>query len=363
MKFPLKKKSDSPLKTTGKSEAPNWFLRLLARVLPTKADDPETLLFKKVAYAIVGMAFLMVFFALTLFFVTLKPDEETMVPKVVGEDVVTAVLELQDKELIPRVQVKFSNDPREKGTVVAQDPQGGLLVRSGRSVVLWVSKGAVVDKVENYIGQNLSDVKLHLKSLFATQPQALIRIKDDPVYVFSNSPEGTVLEQKPQPGTQVSSQVDLELVVSRGPKGQMVKVGTYAGQYYTDALALLSSSSIPFVFKARKVEGSETPGRVVSQNPAPGAEIPKGTVVNLVMASPTRLPEGQVFGVFETTLPEYPILVDLKLELRKTGGDSTVLIAMKHPGGAFAVPYQAAVGDTLVLSILDKEIFKQKVTP
>ncbi|NNM67774.1 MAG: PASTA domain-containing protein [Spirochaetales bacterium] len=345
-----------------KKQPPSWFTGFLAKVLPTKADDPETLLYKKISYVVVGMIFITSLLAFTVFVFSLRGREETMVPKVVGEDLITAIQDLQEKELVPHIQVQFSNSPKEKGTVVGQDPQGGILVKSGRQITLWVSKGAVIDKVPNYIGQNINDVELNLKSLFATQSQVLVTVENDPMYVYDNSPEGTILEQKPTPGTPISSNVTLKFVISRGPKSQLIKVGSYVGQDYLSVMSQLEAQSLPFEFTVRALERNELPGRVVAQDPAPTVGIPRGGVIHLTMTKPT-VPAGQVFGLFKTTLPQYPILVDLKLEIKTAAGDVSTLVAMKHPGGAFSVPYLAAPGDTLILSILGKPILTQTVAP
>ena len=175
------------------------------RVLPRSDDDEKTRFFKTIAWSLIGMAFLVVFLSVSVFFLALRGEEETMVPKVVGKDLTTALVDLQEKELSPYVQVKFTEDPRDKGNVVAQDPEGGILAKAGRRVVLWVSKGAIIDNVENFVGQNINDVQLRLKTLFATQAAPLLVLTPEPIYNFNSAPEGTVLEQKPLPGTPLSA--------------------------------------------------------------------------------------------------------------------------------------------------------------
>jgi beta-lactam-binding protein with PASTA domain len=335
--------------------------RLVKRALPTANDDQNARLFKKMAWSLTGMAFLMVFFAFTAFFFSLKGQEETMVPKVVGKDLVSAILDLQEKELVPVVQVKFSTDPRDKGNVIGQDPQGGLLSKSGRQVTLWVSKGAIVDTVENFVGMNVNDVQLHLKTLFASQAQPLITLGNDPTYINNSAPEGTVLEQQPVAGTSLSAPVALKMIVSRGPKGQTVKVGAYTNQSWTDALVSLSADNFPFQISLRKADPNEKPGQFVSQAPVAGAELAKGTPINLTLTEPTPLPDGRVFRLLVTTLPEYPIMIDLKVTLKKLSAESVILLQMKHPGGVFHLPYFGTPGDIITIQVLDKDVFSQKV--
>lgn len=331
------------------------------RVVPRPYDDERTKLFKTVAWSLIGMVFLVVFLAVSVFFLTLRGEEETMVPQVVGKELSEALLELQEKELVAYVQVKFSEDPRDKGNVVSQDPKGGILSKAGRRVTLWVSKGAIVDNVENFVGQSLADVQLRLKTLFSTQATPLLSLASDPIYAFSSAPEGTVLEQKPLPGTPVSTPTKLTLVISKGPKGQTVPVGKYTERAWSEAVSLLISENKPFLVEVRKAEANERSGFAVAQAPLAGGELPKGTPVTLTITTPQALSDERVFEVLETTLPEFPILVDVRIDLRNTSGDQSVLYQLKHPGGRLTVPYVAKPGDRVVVLVLDKEVFAKTV--
>jgi len=200
-----------------------WARAFAKRVLPRPYDDEKTRLFKTIAWSLIGMAFLVVFLSVSVFFLALRGQEETMVPQVVGKDLASALIELQEKELTPYVQVKFSEDPRDKGNIVGQDPQGGILAKAGRRVTLWVSRGAIIDNVENFVGQNINDVQLRLKTLFSTQATPLLALTPNPVYTFSSSPEGTVLEQKPVAGTPLAHRPNLWSSSARGPRARPLR--------------------------------------------------------------------------------------------------------------------------------------------
>jgi beta-lactam-binding protein with PASTA domain len=326
------------------------------RILPTYKDPPERRTFKLIVLLIVGMFLLMVLIGLLTFALSLKGSEQVTVPAVEGKDLIQALVELQEKELYPRVQVRYSSD-YEKGLVLEQKPAAGSSVRLGRRVILVVSRGPVIDRVENYVGEKLEDVRVHLQSLFASS-RALLRIKEPISYVFDESAAGTILAQKPPAGKALDEATELELVVSRGPRGQMVSVADYSGLRFQDALAQLSSANIPFTFTVRRVQGQEKSGVVVSQTPEAGSEVPYGSVVQLVMTRPTDMGRGKVFGVFEYTLPAYPIMVDVSLDGVSPEGSST-LLAMKHPGGPISIPYVVDARTELVFHVMDKEELRQ----
>jgi beta-lactam-binding protein with PASTA domain len=326
------------------------------RVLPNYKDPPEKRTFKLIILLIVGMFVLMLFIGLLTFLLSLRGTGEVLVPEVVNKDLISAMIDLQEKDLYARVQVRFSTD-YEKGLVLEQKPAAGASVRVGRKVTLVVSRGPVLDRVEEYVGQKIEDVRVHLQSLFATS-KAMLRIKEPVAYVFDESPAGTIITQSPPPGKPVEGVTELELVVSRGPKGEMLTVEDYTNLSFQDAMAELASANIPFIFTVRKAQGSEKSGVVVGQTPEPKATVTYGSVVQLVMTRPTGVPSGKTFGVFEYTLPAYPIMVDISLDAVSTTGSTTVL-AMKHPGGPISIPYIVDDKSELVFNVLDKEEIRQ----
>lgn len=332
------------------------FVVLGERVLPTYKDPPEKRAFKVIVLLIVGMLVLMLLLGLLAFLLSLHGYEKVTVPGVQGKDLITALVELQEKDLYVRLQVRFSSD-YEKGLVLEQKPAPGASVRVGRRITLVVSRGPVIDRVEDYVGQKLEDVRVHLQTVFGSS-RALLRIKEPISYVFDASASGTIIAQKPPAGQALESATDLELVVSRGPRGETVSVVKYVDLRFQDAVAELSSANIPFTFTVRKAQGQEKSGVVVSQTPEPAAEIPYGSVVQLVMTRPASIPTGKVFGVFEYTLPAYPIMVDVSLDAVSPAGSTTVM-AMKHPGGPLSIPYLVDDKSELVFYIFDKEEIRQ----
>lgn len=326
------------------------------------ADASSRGQFRTIILLFAGIICLMLLAGVATFLLSIEGAEETMVPDLMGQALEDAIIALQEKELNARVQMQYSSNPGDKGTVLSQDPDPGALVRAGSNVVMRISKGAIIDRVENYIGWKLEDLELHLQTLFTTHGP-LLRIKRPVVKVFDESEPGTILEQKPLPGTEISGMTDLELVVSRGPEGSTVEMAQYVGMPYEQAIERLIVLEVPFTFTGRPVEGDEEPGRVVDQDPAPGTARNPGELVELVMTEPVDVPQGKVFGIFERSLPDYPIIVDLTLEAVAPEGEREEIVTIKHPGGMIGIPYTVEEGTMLVLSVFDREIIRHTVLP
>ena len=298
---------------------------------------------------------LMIVVGLITFFVSVRGAEETLIPDTVGADLITAITSLQEKSLALELDSRFSAE-HARWSVIEQSPRPGTLVKAGRPVQLVVSRGPIIDRVADYVGRDLQEVRLELQTLLASHTE-LIRIKEPVAQVTDPADPGIILAQSPTAGTEVTGVVQLELVVSKGPRGNLIEVPDYVDMAYEEALASLASFNLPFVFR---LGSGEEPGVIVSQSPEAGQEIPYGSILQLEMTEPTDLDEGMVFGLLETTLPDFEILVDVKLEVLGAT-DITTLLEMKHPGGPISIPFVAEEEGTLILSQFGEELLSRSV--
>ncbi len=336
------------------------FFKKLARLFPSADDDPARRQFKTNIYLVIGIIVLMVVSGLVVFLLTVEGEEQTLVPDVRNIDLAEGMIALQEKGLSAEIQLRFSSNPMDKGKILDQSPNPGTLVKVGRKITLRVSKGAVIDKVENYIGWNIDDLEIHLQPLF-TAYDVLLKLKKPYIRVHDDAPAGTILQQKPLPGANISGPTDLELVVSLGPQGETVMIGEYIDRPYQDVLNRVIASGIPFAFTVRDPQRGEKAGYVVSQLPAPETYVPDGTLIQFIMTKPDKLPEGIVFGLVQKTLPDYPVPLDLRVEVILPNGDRNELYTIKHKGGLLSLPYELEENSILIVSIGDKELFRQMV--
>jgi beta-lactam-binding protein with PASTA domain len=299
--------------------------------------------------------------ALSVFFIAVRGMEQTMVPEVVGKDLTEALLELQVKELYPRIQLRYSQSAQDKGLILEQDPPGGTIVKAGRRIRLVVSQGIVLDSVGDYVGRNIQEVRMDLQTLFVSMPQPLLSLKEPFMYAYSDAPSGTILQQKPEPGTAVSAPVELEFVVSRGPERSMVQIPQLVGLSVSEALEQIGRSRVNFVFSLRPAQAGERGGIVTAQEPEPLTMAPADVLVSINVAAPSRLEESEVYALFSYTIAPNVYPLPVRLEARLPSEERRVLASVDYPGGNFTVPYRLPIGSTLILSMLDREIYREEV--
>ena len=293
--------------------------------------------------------------AAVTFFAMVRGEEETQVPAIVGEDVVAAMEQLQEKGLVARVEGRFTSEV-PIWHVVTQTPEAGSLVKAGRPVTVVVSRGRAVPEVGDYLGRDIDQVRLELQTLSATG-ESPIRIREDGPRITDPRPAGTILGQSPDPGTEVAEGLTILVTVSRGPQGDLVEVPYFIGTTYLAALAALAERNHAFVFTVRAGGTEALPGTVVFQSPDGGAEVPHSTVLQVGITRPVPESDDLVFGMYEYQVEQYPILVDLTLTAEiPDQPDPVVLLETRSQGGPLAVPFVIHRDAALVLTVLDRQV-------
>ncbi len=326
---------------------------------PQDESGPERRFFRFAFWSIVAMFAILLLSALAAFLITLRGFEETLVPDVAGEPVVDALVALQERGLYPEVQLRYFTDPALKDRVVSQDPEAGALVRVGRRVTMVISLGSIIEEVEDYRGRILAEVQAELQAI---GPQGERTLEIETVsYVYDDAVVGTVIAQDPGPGTEVAGVTRLNLVVSRGPDVERFSLPSFVDLDWRDALQILSRDDVPFVFSLEDQPTVGPAGVVVSQSPEPASQVTPGTPVELAIRDVEQVSEGATFGIFDRTLPEYAVAVDLSVVALGPEGEPATLFQITHPGGRLAFPYELAFGSQIVVYRFDTEVIRYAV--
>ena len=303
---------------------------------------------------------LMCFAAFAIFFINVKGPEKVLVPNVIGKNLEDALLEMQVKELYPKISLRYSDTPGDEGTILDQSPDAGAIVKGYSRVSLVVSRGVIVDKIDEYTGMNIEDLRMKLQTLFAGQTKPLI-VLAEPEYKPDVSDAGTILEQDPPAGTHISEPVTVQLVVSRGPNFENTKAPYLIGQSVNDLLQIITRSKLVFDISSHKASADEKAGTVVDQQAFDSEFIPNYTRVSLEMAMPDGEYNDNIYGIYEEKVVDYPYPVPMKIEAYPPEGNSYTLLSFNHPGGLVTVPYAVPAGTTLEFSVVNKVVSRQTV--
>ena len=308
-------------------------------------------------FSTLGLIILAGITAVVVFFIVVRGEEQTMVPDVTGKELTEALLELQVKELYPRVQLRYTQTSKDRGYILEQDPPPGTIVKAGRRIRLTVSQGVILNRVEDFVGQNIDVVRMDLLTLQSSSDgPSLFTIREPLMFEFSSDRPGTILAQKPEPGTDISGPVNLDFVVSKGRDNQSAIVPVLTGLTLQNALDAISSNGINFQFTSRDKTGTERSWTVVSQSVEANTPVALNTPVHLVLTAPDNLADGEVFGIYSYTIPQNPYPLTVRLEAQLPSGERQRIISVNYTGGVFTVPYKLPAGSILILSMLNREL-------
>ena len=207
-------------------------------------------------------------------------DEEVEVPDVKGKQLALARQILEDGKL--RVNVAETYDAEvPAGQVVSQDPEHGRMVKGGRLVTIYVSKGGEAIEMPDLVGltksaavERLQKLSLNLGSTYEKE---------------SSSEPGTVLSTDPKVGTKIVRGQNIDLVISRGEKEkpkseEKISVPDVHNASLEVARAGLEGRGLSVGSIVYEIS-NQAEGTVISQNPSAGSEISSGGSVDLVIAS------------------------------------------------------------------------------
>jgi eukaryotic-like serine/threonine-protein kinase len=227
--------------------------------------------------AIVGgfvIAYLLVAFA--VFPAGIVPHE-VKVPNVVGLDYGDAMRRLQQAGFKAEQGETRYNSSAPKMTVLEQTPAAGSNDAVGGTVTLAVSGGQKMGSVPSIVGMTQTDAERTLEASGFDVGE----VTEQP----SDQPRGQVIATRPSPGAQVPMPGSVALVVSAGPT--VVLAPDVVGRNFAEARQLLEQVGLALgdvtTPDGRSANGTAT---VMSQSPAAGSQVARGSRINLQVGGP-----------------------------------------------------------------------------
>ena len=265
-------------------------------------------------------AILLAVMGLSAFYVldrAMAGGEQVQVPDIKGLPITEASHVLAQHGLEIGQQREMVSDEVPRFHVIAQRPEAGRVVRTGRKVYPTVS-GVEHASAPNLVGKSLSEAQDMLQH-GRFRLGSLARIPHD-------SPGETVLSQYPPPDSRAERTGEISLLLSAGASEQRYLMPDLTDMPVEEALETLRELGVRA--QANPVDRrGERPNVVLGQHPAPGAILREDTVVIYdVRATGEVRPAPDQRRVEVTyTLPRSPVARELRVEaVDRTGRRRTV---------------------------------------
>lgn len=216
-----------------------------------------------------------------------KGERAVTVPDTLGQEEASAAETLRAAGFGVAIYDVPSPDP--KGTVVAQEPRGGVTAPKGSSVRINVSSGAPGSTTPEPV-QRPEPAEVTVPDVVGQQRRAAgdalraAGLKPSTVYVPSQEPEGTVVAQSPKPGTTLKRGESVQTNISKGPTPKPDKpVPDVLG--LDEPIATDRLEQAGFVVEVLHVSTTDPAqdGKVVDQQPVSGQSAPQGATATITV--------------------------------------------------------------------------------
>jgi serine/threonine-protein kinase len=206
------------------------------------------------------------------------PGSQVVVPSTVGATYEEAVSVLQPLGLTAAVIENRFDEEIAKGSVIESNPSGGGRVQANGTVNFIVSKGPERYAIPKTTGLTVSAAQ----NAISRFPLEILAINE----IFSDEiPKGFVIQTRPESGTSVKRDSQVEIVVSKGI--EQINLVSYLGKSGEQALNELTEAGFDveptYAYSENVLELA-----VISQNPAGGSALDKGAKVSIVISKGPR---------------------------------------------------------------------------
>jgi serine/threonine-protein kinase len=200
----------------------------------------------------------------------LNATKPVAVPLVEGMRKPLAEKAIRDAGLRPRA-INRSHLTVPVGEVFAQDPDAGERIQKGNAVRIFVSTGKPRVNVPDVLGAREAD------AIATIRAAGLI---PNPVEIFSDDPQGSVIAQDPKGGTSVVRGSTVRINISKGQ--QTTGLPNVIGLSYDNAAEQLRRAG--FTPSRKDVDSNEPKGTVIDMDPPPGSLQPPGTKITVTVS-------------------------------------------------------------------------------
>jgi len=280
------------------------------------------------------------------------------VPDVSGLEIEEAKETLTDAGFVIGEETEQPSDEIEKDHIIRTIPEAGKMRDEGSEISIFVSTGKETVTLDNYKGKHIDQVSSLLEGL------NLKEIHTNGQY--SDHPEGTILEQNPEGGTEVVPE-DTEITFTISSGKEKKKLISFIG--WTEESVEEGAKTLGFtVIKVGEKHSDTVPaGQVMEQNPKAGTELEVGSTVEVVISKgpveePVKLYSQEITIPYEPEQEGVAQLVQIFINDNKNRDVEPIEEIMITKDTTYLIKMEIASGQDAVYRIVrDAKIIEEKV--
>lgn len=214
----------------------------------------------------------------TFYSITLITDsaEELVLPRLTGNNIVDVLEILTNMGLNPKLKGTRYHESMPRYHVLSQDPAPGTIIKKGRDVILYISKGR-----EQIIMPDLRHTAVREADLLLEKNELTAAVMS---YAFSRTHEkNTVIDQYPKPFSQVDKNTPCSLLVSKGPAPIPYAMPRLVDLFLSHAVSLAEINHLNLTAVQARDAAHHEPDTVLAQEPEEGSFLDNFSPVSIVV--------------------------------------------------------------------------------
>ncbi|MFD1705837.1 Stk1 family PASTA domain-containing Ser/Thr kinase [Siminovitchia sediminis] len=292
---------------------------------------------------VIGSIAAILFVTTVLLFVmpSLMSAKVVEVPDVSGELYEDAVLSLVEAGFEIGETIETPDEEVKEGEVIKTSPKAGREVKKGSTINVYVSTGKEKFVLSDYSGRQYEEIKELLSK------EGFERIEKEELH--DSSVPGTIIEQDPVPGSDViPSETKIVFKVSLGE--EKITLKDLSGYNQKGLESYEDSTGLKIDSSAEEYSDDVPEGVVISQDPAPGSVLMKGSTVKVTISKgQEEIPPEKVRK--EITIPYEP---------NEEGEPQNIVIFIEDMNHSMTVPAETFTIDSTIKKQLEFTIEKGK---
>jgi serine/threonine-protein kinase len=237
---------------------------------------------------------------------------EEIIPDIQGKNIDKVKDLYRDSDFtILEVERKYS-DTLEKDMIISQQPEAGTKVKLPNTIEVVVSRGVEVLLLPDFTNIDYRQAEIELDEL--ELPFSLKYESSDEI------PNGYVIRQNPESGSEVSNDQQVVLYVSSGPKIELINMPDLRGMILTEAEKKINDLELK-LGEVTKTDSDKPKDTVISQSIEPNQEVEQGTIINISVSNKEEIKNERFIKI---NLPQNKEEVSVKLVYHNGSTESVV---------------------------------------
>jgi beta-lactam-binding protein with PASTA domain len=253
--------------------------------------------------------------------------KEVVVPDITGRDIIFALEVTSERDLTLRVSGWEYSDTIPKNYIISQKPLPGQALKKDQDIRIIISKGTKEVTIPKLTGDPRRKAEIILR-------RNGLKIGNIISVYSSEYRKDTVIAQDPLAQAEIRRGTLVNLLVSKGKKGNIYLMPDLTGKSLKEAMRSLESMGLKIGEVREELREETPPGLVFDQNPAQGCRVEEGEKVNLFVSKrlePNKTIEG-VYQLLYYKVPERFDSVDVSIILEDEN-ETKEIYHQKEKGG------------------------------